>query len=318
MKKERREQNTIFNRFGERTIEKAAGLSFSLAAVLPTFLSLIFLIGISVVGLAKEGYQNADWFLYASYLLPQIAFILVVALVFKFLKLSKKATWKKQQCSGKYYFVAIVLQIGLLCLSELNVWFLKLLGKMGYQDAGILLPSMDGLGFWGVFFVVAILAPILEETLFRGVILSGLKTFGRTGAVLLCGGLFALYHQNPSQTVYQFCCGAAFALVALKSGSILPTVLSHFLNNAAILILTKFGISQFPTPVFIAVVVVSAVCLIGSLAYLLIFDKKASVEDVEKGVENKTTDQRKTFLLCAAVGIFICVVSWVGVFFSGL
>ncbi len=316
MKNAIEQENTIFNRLGERTREKAAGLSFSLAAVLPTFLSLIFLVVISALGLTKEGYQNSDWFLYASYLLPQISFIIVAAAFFRFLKLSPKAVLKKQKCSIKYYILAIVLQIGLLCLSELNVWFLKLLGNFGYQDAGILLPSMDGVGFFGVFFVVAILAPVLEETLFRGMILSGLKPFGITGAALFCGALFALYHQNPSQTIYQFCCGAAFALVALKSGSTLPTVLSHFLNNAAILILTKFRISQFSTPVFIVVVAVSAICLIGSLTYLLFVDGKSNGEKAEP----KTTDKskKKNFLLFAAVGIFICAVSWIGVFVSGL
>jgi hypothetical protein len=115
--------------------------------------------------------------------------------------------------------------------------------------------------------------------------------------------------------VYQFCCGTAFALVTLKSGSILPTALAHFFNNAAILVLTKLGISQFPTPVFIVVVVVSAVCLVGSLAYLLFADKNSEI--IQKSEKSDIND-RKTFLLCAVAGIFICAVSWISVFVAGL
>jgi membrane protease YdiL (CAAX protease family) len=102
---------------------------------------------------------------------------------------------------------------------------------------------MDGFGFVGVLFVIAVFPAVMEETVFRGLILKGLRQSKEIYAVLLCGALFALYHQKPEQTVYQFCCGAAFALVALRSGSVLPTVVAHFINNAWILIMTKFSLT---------------------------------------------------------------------------
>ena len=173
---------------------------------------------------------------------------------------------------------------------------------------------MDGFGFVGVLFVVALLPAVFEEILFRGVLLQGLESFGKAGSVLLCGALFALYHQNPAQTVYQFCCGAAFALVALKSGSVLPTVLSHFLNNAAILILTKAGVTEYSPPVFIVIMTVSAVCLLLSLGYLLFMDKQEKTP-MEK---ERAKVERKQFLLCALIGIAVCALSWGAVFVAGL
>ena len=159
--------------------------------------------------------------------------------------------------------------------------------------------------------VVALLPAIFEEIFFRGVLLHGLKNFSQTCAVLLCGALFALYHQNPAQTVYQFCCGAAFALVAIRAKSILPTVLSHFINNAVILILTKFGLTEFSTPVFWTVVTVSTLCLIASLGYLLFIDKEK-----ERQTQNK--EEQKRFFLFAAVGIFACAFTWLAVLLLGM
>lgn len=297
------------------TPAKASGLSFTLAATLSVLLSAVFLLLLALLGLSsKEGFENTDGYLYWAYLLPQISTAIVLFLFFAYTKKSFAQTVKEQNCPWKYYLVAILLQIGLLSLAEINSLFLAWLGGLGYQDAGIALPSMDGFGFVGVFLAVAVLPAILEECLFRGALLSGLKQFGETAAVLICGGLFALYHQNPAQTLYQFCCGVAFALVAIRAKSVLPTVLSHFVNNAVILILTKCGVTTFQGGAYAAVLGVSLLCLIGALAYLLFLDKK---EDAEKLPEETQKAETKNFWGFAAVGVIVCALNWILVLATG-
>ncbi len=289
--------------FGELTVGKTSGLAYSLATVLPVVLSFAFLIVISACGLTeKEGYETASWYLYCSYILPQLSFAIVAVWYLRRTATPVSVAVKSQKCHPKYFLVAVALQIGLLCLSQLNALFLELLGKFGYEDGGIHLPSMNGFGFVGVLFAVAVLPAVFEEITFRGVLLNGMRSFGVWGSVLLCGGLFSLYHQNPAQTLYQFCCGMAFALVAIRSGSILPTVLSHFINNAAILALTKWNVTEFSTPVFATVMSVSVVCLIASLGYLIFIDKTKP--------ETQDKSERKGFLVYALVGIILCALSW--------
>lgn len=310
--------DTVFHEFlGAPTDAKASGLAFSLSAIVPIVLAFIFLFVLMVTGVEKmENHSEEDWYLYINYFLPQLSFGLVALLYLYYKRKSPKTAIIEQKCSLKYFLWATLLQIGLLSLSELNTLFLKFLSRFGYVDSPILLPSMDGFGFIGVLFVVALLPAVFEEIFFRGVLLKGLKSFGKWGSVFLCGALFALYHQNPAQTVYQFFCGAAFALVALRSRSILPTALSHFLNNALILILTKAGISGYPTPVFVTILVVSVLCLIASLVYLIFIDKD-KIEETEKTTFDKKTEC-KNFFLFALIGIVICAVTWVSVFISGL
>ncbi len=296
---------------GEPTQASASGIAFSLAAVLPNVLSLIFLIAIG-----SGDYTKTDWYLYVSYLLPQTAFAITIIWFLYYSKTPLKKAVQSQKCKLRYFILAFILQLGLLFLSELNALFLSFLGNLGYEDAGIRLPSMDGFGFVGVLLVVAVLPAVFEEIMFRGVLLNGLKSFGKVGSVLLCGALFALYHQNPAQTLYQFCCGAAFALIAVRSGSVLPTMLSHFFNNALILALTKFGVESFSAPVFLSIMIASPICLIASLVWLFAFDKKKDGEKEQAVAIDKT--EQKRFFVYASVGLAICVLTWLAVFISGL
>lgn len=293
--------------FGELTPEKSAGLAYSAGAILLVLLSLVFLAVVNAGGLtAAEGFEESDWYLYCGFLLPQLAFAAVAAIFF----LKTKTPLKKLAggCSPKYFLLAVVLQFGLLSLSELNNLFLHFLEGFGYEPTEILLPSSDGFGFVGVLYVVAVLPAVLEEMIFRGILFGGLKSCGRAGAVLVCGALFALYHQSPAQTVYQFLCGAAFALMMLRAGSILPTVLSHFLNNALIIVLDKAGVTSFSVGAMIPLMIGSALCLLGSLAYLIFFDKSGEAEK---------TPARKDFFLFAAVGIAVYAVSWISALLTG-
>ena len=302
---------------GEVTPAKVSGLTYSLSVIAIVVFSLIFSIIIGIAGYGgQESLLESDGYLYVSYLLAPISFALVALCILRVSNSSVKRELSAQKCQGKYYFIAILLQIGLLSFSELNTLFLRFLEKFGYVDDELVLPSVDGFGFVGVLLVVAVLPAIFEEIIFRGFLLRGLKSFGEVGAILLCGGLFALYHQNPAQTLYQFCCGAAFALVALRAGSVLPTVVSHFFNNALIVTLYKYGITVFPKPVFVIVLCVSIACLLFSLAWLIFFDDKKE----KCGFDGSKQDvvERKSFWTFSSMGIAVCALIWIVTLISGL
>jgi membrane protease YdiL (CAAX protease family) len=305
------DKNGVFHSLiGTPTPAKASGLTYSLAAILSVVVAFLFLIGIAVLGLAKEGYENSDWYLYCSYLLTPLTFLWIAYFVLRWSRQSFRLEIRAQACPIKYFAIAILLQCGLFCLSMLNTEFLEWLEKFGYEDTPIQLPSMDGFGLIGVLFTIAVMPAIFEELIFRGLLLKGMISFGTVGAVFLNGALFALYHQNPAQTLYQFCCGCAFALVAIRAGSILPTVVSHFINNALIVILTKFGIVDIGG---VVVLIISILCLIASLVWLLFFDKGKN-ETCNK--INKT--EIKSFFLYASVGIAMYALTWISVLLTGL
>ena len=317
-KQKKQNKNSFFNKLlGEPNEAKASGMTFSLAVIVPVILSFLFLIVIGALGLGSADVTQKNWYVYVSFLITPCASVLVATLYFAWTKKSIKTAIIEQKCHPKYFFWAILLQFGLMSLSELNTLFVDFLGKLGYKDSSMagVESLIENTNIVFLILVLAILPAVLEEVIFRGLLLKGLKGFGTVGAILICGGLFALYHQNPAQTIYQFCCGAAFALIAVKSGSILPTVLSHFVNNLLVIVLAKLGVASFPLPVFIIMIIVFSLCLVGSLIYLIFFDKKGSCTQRMEKVNKK---EKKGFWIFSAFGIIICAVSWVSMLVSGI
>ncbi len=285
---------------GERTPAKLSGLSYTVLALVFFALSVVFTL---CFGANTEG-QAA---LYGAFLLAPVAFALTAQWYFALTKTSVKSFFKAQNCAPKYYAIALLLQVGVLSFGELNTLFLKFLERFGYQGGTIVLPNMQGVGFFGVLIAVAILPALFEELFFRGFFLQGTKGLPTWGRVLLCGALFALYHQNPVQTFYQGVCGVAFALVAVRANSFLPSALAHFINNALVLILQKCGVESYPLPLYIAMLAASVLCLAVSLTLLC-------RERTERGKEKAKLSH---FFVGAAVGILVFGLSWITALVEG-
>lgn len=82
------------------------------------------------------------------------------------------------------------------------------------------------------FYVLAIQAPLTEEVLCRGVILGGLLAHGtRRRAILWSAVLFAAMHMNPWQFPGSLILGLVFAWWVVQTGSLLPALFGHALNN---------------------------------------------------------------------------------------
>jgi sodium transport system permease protein len=85
---------------------------------------------------------------------------------------------------------------------------------------------------WQVALGLIVLPAVCEELAFRGFILGGLRRrFGPWMAIAISSFLFALYHFNVFQFVPTFLLGVVLGLLALRSGSVLPSMLFHLLHN---------------------------------------------------------------------------------------
>ncbi|MDE3001197.1 MAG: CPBP family intramembrane metalloprotease [Gemmatimonadota bacterium] len=81
-------------------------------------------------------------------------------------------------------------------------------------------------------FHAAIVAPYVEELLFRGVILCGLlSNHSRKCAIIWSSILFGLSHLNPWQFSPALLYGFVFAWWTISTGSLWPAVVGHALNN---------------------------------------------------------------------------------------
>ncbi len=129
---------------------------------------------------------------------------------------------------------------------------------------------------------IALIAPISEELIFRGVILGyGKRFLPMAAANLLQALLFGIYHMNLVQGIYAFVLGMILGAVRISFNTLYASVLLHmFINVSGIflnLVLTE-EMLQIPFAM-IAIAVLSLGAVIVSLRYLAGKADKDTVEE---------------------------------------
>ena len=86
---------------------------------------------------------------------------------------------------------------------------------------------------WGAL-SIALLAPILEEFLFRGAIQGYLQEMNVRPwkAIVAASLIFGVTHLNPAQIPFAFLLGMIFGWLYYRTGSLLPGIVGHVLNNS--------------------------------------------------------------------------------------
>ena len=93
---------------------------------------------------------------------------------------------------------------------------------LGYATDNALLPK--------VLFMV-ILAPVIEEYIFRKQLIDRMHVYGEKLAVITSALMFGLFHGNLSQLFYAFALGLVFGYVYLKTGKLRYSIGLHMLIN---------------------------------------------------------------------------------------
>ncbi len=115
-------------------------------------------------------------------------------------------------------------------------WFMELFNRIFESDFGI----------WGGILRVVILAPVVEELIFRGVIFSGFqRMYPAFWAIFLSALLFAFFHLNPWQLGPTFLLGLLLGFVRLRTGSLLAAIFTHALHNGMVFL--EVYSKSFPT-----------------------------------------------------------------------
>lgn len=214
-----------YERFSHRT----GGLTYFLALILPQLIGGSALLIISLI-LA----ENSDGYLFFAYFITQavMALALLVAVNFK-IKETLPRLHVNMPIKKADIWLMIPLSVALILgLNFLPSIFLLLMENFGYVMQEIPFPdTTTAMGFILGVVCICIMPAIVEESIFRGVILRSFSQKSAWKGILISSALFALMHGSAQQTVYQFVVGVILGLVAIKSNSILPSMILHMLNN---------------------------------------------------------------------------------------
>ena len=92
--------------------------------------------------------------------------------------------------------------------------------------------NIAGGNAFGTFMIAVIAAPVVEEILFRGIVLRSIRKFSPVWAsILISSILFGVYHLNIVQAAYATLMGIAAGILYEKKRNLLFPILVHFVNN---------------------------------------------------------------------------------------
>lgn len=171
------------------------------------------------------------------------------------------------------------------------------------------------------FLFMVILAPLIEEYVFRKQLIDRMHNYGEKTAVITSALMFGLFHGNLSQLFYAFLLGLVFGYVYLRTGKLRYSIGLHMFINClgsviAPLFVEKLAILESidvmdaaalePHITWIIALLVYVVLLIGSaIAGLVLFCNnlnkstfKQAEAELPKGTRIKTAYLNPGMLLC--------------------
>ena len=114
--------------------------------------------------------------------------------------------------------------------SNLIYTALDWIGHPPYQPQSFQPNTLFELG--AVLLSSACIPALTEEFAFRGVVLGLLRPYGNRLAIGASAVLFALMHGNFVQIPFALICGLALGYATVRTNSLWPAIVAHFINNA--------------------------------------------------------------------------------------
>ena len=100
---------------------------------------------------------------------------------------------------------------------------------------------------WG-YAVIGLMAPFVEELVMRGAVLRSLLKWHENHwvAIAISAALFSLIHMNPAQMPHAFVVGLLLGWMYYRTGSIIPGIVYHWVNNSVAFAVGHIAIALDP------------------------------------------------------------------------
>lgn len=154
-------------------------------------------------------------------IVPTLVFLLkVTRLKTKDLRIMLPAPWSPGFCLPVFLGVANLANLAGALINRLT----------GSPATSEMLPS-GGPELLMQFLALCVMPAIAEELLFRGAFQGLMRPCGSAAAIFAPALLFGVLHLDLAQGLTAFACGVFLGWLAERSGSILPGMLLHLVNN---------------------------------------------------------------------------------------
>lgn len=195
------------------------------------------------------GLSNDAYNFFVGYLPCVIADIIAIIIAMNTTGIKiRRDIFSKNKSPKMFIFLGTISCIGTGMISSIVYAIYSTILELG----GITIPQPD-FSFptqskYLILFLIYVcfLGPILEEIIFRGFILKSMQRYGNLTAIITSSILFSMFHLNLVQFVNPVLMGIVFAFIAIKSKSIVPSMIAHIFNNSITFIISGMSLLKMP------------------------------------------------------------------------
>lgn len=142
----------------------------------------------------------------------------------------RKCDWKIMLLCIPLGFFALMVTMGVS-----TVWANVLYVFFGYwpSSSPSVMPETFNVGYMILSLLLsAVLPAVCEEFVHRGGFLTVMRgSFSEGKTIVFCGFMFGIFHQYVPQVFYTFLFGMLACFLTIKTKSIFPAMIVHFMNN---------------------------------------------------------------------------------------
>lgn len=123
--------------------------------------------------------------------------------------------------------------------------------------------------------VFAVVPAVVEEFVFRGVILGAYSKVDVKAGIVISSLFFALLHFSFGSVMYGFFFGLLFAVIRLSTGNLVYTIIMHCLFNTVNVLMSYMRLDEIPA---VVVFIVFAVALFGFITLVMYFFSRNTID----------------------------------------
>lgn len=219
---------------------RLSGYAFSSMVFLYVVISLVLS---SILELLKVESGSVMYFSIRAFF-SVLSIVIIIILINRRRRGSIMLTTYAKKFNPLYLILSVGLAVGLfLGFGFINIKIEGFIESVGGKTASLDLPLDSPLHLILFILLYALLPAFEEELFFRGLIFENLMESKKLILSAIISSLcFALYHTSLTQFAYQFIYGFFLCLLCFCAKSSIPGIVTHFLNNAFIIICTYFNI----------------------------------------------------------------------------
>ena len=129
--------------------------------------------------------------------------------------------------------------------------------------------SQNALDVFMNFVASAAVAPLVEEFIFRGVIMQPLRRYGDRFAIVASAAVFGIAHGRPTNIIFAFLSGVIIGCAVVYSRSIWVGVIIHSLNNLFSTLFIEFDSVASELSNFVYLIACIVISIVGVVAFII-------------------------------------------------